>query len=119
MTMIENRAKTTRRLLRNQHGQSVVEYLIVIGALVSALIAAPSAFNMVRGMMQNKYSSYSFGVAISDPPTSDFDEEVKRDAKAVKEAMDALHALEQFIEHPSLPEPYKPHWPDVSNMLKE
>lgn len=117
MTAIGNAIKTTRSLLRNQHGQSAVEYLVVVGALVSALIAAPSIFSEVRDMMQNKYSSYSFGVAISDPPTSEFDEKVKRDANAVKEAIDALHKLENFVEHPPHPEFEKPDWPDLSNML--
>jgi len=114
MTEIRKSANTTRPLLRGQRGQSAVEYLVVVGALVSALIAAPSAFDMVRGMMQNKYRSYSFGIAISDPPTSIFDEKVDRDADTVKEAMDALHKLEKFIAHPSLPEPEKPDWPGMS-----
>ena len=119
MTVIENGIHTTRSLLRNQHGQSAVEYLIVVGALVSALIATPSAFNMFRDMMQNKYRSYSFGIAISDPPTSEFDEKVKRDANAVKEAIDALHKLEKFVEQPPHPDFEKPDWPDFnfSNML--
>lgn len=117
MTAIGNSTNTTRFLLRNQHGQSAVEYLIVVGALVSALVAAPSAFNMIRGMMQNKYSSYSFGIAISDPPSSHFDEDVKKGANEVKEAIDALHELEKIVEHPPRPEFEKPDWPDVSNML--
>ena len=119
MTAIENGIHMKRSLLRNQHGQSAVEYLIVVGALVSALIATPSAFEMVGDMMQNKYRSYSFGIAISDPPTSEFDEKVKQDANAVKEAIDALHKLEKFVEQPPHPDFEKPDWPDFnfSNML--
>lgn len=117
MTAIGNTIQTARSLVRDQDGQSAVEYLVVVGALVSALIAAPSAFDMIRDMMQNKYRSYSFGIAISDPPTSGFDEKVKRDANAVKEAIDTLHKLEQFVEHPPHPEIEKPNWPDVSDML--
>lgn len=114
MQMIRSSAKTARSILRCQLGQSAVEYLIVVGALVSALIVAPSAFHMVRDMMQSKYRSYSFGIAISDPPSSAFDEEVARDANTVKEVMNTLHTLENFIENPSLPDFEKPKWPAMT-----
>ena len=114
MRVIRSSPNTARSILRCQRGQSAVEYLIVVGALVSALVAAPSAFHMVRDMMQSKYQSYSFGIAISDPPTSTFDEEVARDANTVKEVMNTLHTLENFIEHPSLPDFEKPKWPAMA-----
>ncbi|BDD88928.1 hypothetical protein [Desulfofustis limnaeus] len=109
----------------NQKGQSAVEYLVVVGVLVTSLIAAPSLFSMVRTMMFDKYRSYSFGVAISDPPSSAFDREVEEDADKVKKVMTALHDLEQFIEHPSWPEPGVPDWPgkkvieDFEHLLHE
>ena len=117
MTMIGKNRHPARLVPRNEHGQSAVEYLVVVAALVSALVAAPSAFDMVREMLHNKYRGYSFGVAISDPPTSAFDDKVKRDANAVKEAIDTLHALEHFVEHPPHPEFDKPEWPDWSKFL--
>lgn len=117
MTMIGKNRHPARLVPRNEHGQSAVEYLVVVAALVSALVAAPSAFDMVREMLHNKYRGYSFGVAISDPPTSAFDDKVKRDANAVKEAIDTLHKLEHFVEHPPHPEFDKPEWPDWSKFL--
>lgn len=98
-------------MLPGQAGQSAVEYLVIVSVLVASLIAAPSLFSMVRTMMLDKYRSYSFAVAISDPPSSTFDREVAEDADKVKQVMTALHDLEEFIEHPSWPEPDIPGWP--------
>ena len=98
-------------VMPDQKGQSAVEYLIVVGALVTSLIAAPSMFSTVRTMMLDKYRGYSFGVAISDPPSSAFDKEVEENGDKVKKITTALHDLEEFIEHPSWPDPDMPEWP--------
>ncbi len=108
---MSKRAVSEQPLLANQKGQSAVEYLVVVGALVTSLIAAPSLFSMVQTMMFDKYRSYSFAVAISDPPSSTFDREVEQDAEKVKKVMTALHDLKEFIEHPSWPDPATPDWP--------
>jgi hypothetical protein len=94
-----------------QRGQAAVEYLVVVGALVTALVALPSVFELVRESLQSKYQSYSFAVAISEPPRSAFDREVAADAHKVEEVMRVLHDLEKFLAHPSLPDVHKPDIP--------
>ena len=59
-------------LLASQSGQSAVEYLVICGVLIMALITAPSFYGTMSRTMKNKYRSYYFGVAISDPPRKAF-----------------------------------------------
>jgi hypothetical protein len=111
MNMTRNSTPHLNATLTNQRGQSAVEFLVVVGALISALVAMPSAFSMVQDMLRDKYRSYSFGIAISDPPDSIFDDTVARDAAKIKKVVDTLHDVEKFIKQPSLPDVAKPTLP--------
>lgn len=104
--------------LDGQRGQAAVEYLVVVGALVTALVTLPSVFDVVRESLQSKYQSYSFAVAISEPPRSVFDREVAADAHKVEEVMRVLHDLEEFLAHPSLPDFDKPDIP-ATDFIKD
>ena len=88
--------------LRNARGQSTIEYLVVTGALIATLISMPSIYKAVSDTMQDKYKSYAFGIAISDPPRKAFDDTVQKDADKVKEVLDILSDLGQLIENLSL-----------------
>lgn len=69
--------------LADRRGQSAVEYLVVVSALIFFLLAAPSIYKTFSLTMQYKYKSYAFGVSISDPPSKHFDDEVKGDIDRV------------------------------------
>lgn len=87
------------RHIRNDRGQSIVEYLIVSAAIVASLITAPSIYQEISGTLKNKYKSYAFGVAVSDPPRKTFDDQVKKDADEVKHILDILKDIEHFFEN--------------------
>ncbi len=74
------------RFLRgNEKGQSAVEYLVVMAALMASLITLPNIYHTVSHTMQDKYTSYAFSVAISDPPSKQFDDTVHQGADILKE----------------------------------
>jgi hypothetical protein len=75
---------------RNQSGQSSVEYLVVTGALIAGLITLPNIYDTFSHTMQDKYKSYAFSVAISDPPSKQFDDEVHHTADIIEEIEDLL-----------------------------
>lgn len=64
---------TIQRLLHCSRGQAAVEYIVICGILVATLLAAPSVYDQVSTTLANKYRSYVFSVAITDPPSSEFD----------------------------------------------
>ncbi|MDD2557004.1 MAG: hypothetical protein RBR43_00810 [Desulfuromonadaceae bacterium] len=55
--------------------------------------------------MQNKYHSYAFSVAISDPPSKVFDDAIQRDSAKIEHVLEALEEIEKDIEHAHLPDP--------------
>lgn len=104
--MLHLRKRTGNRrkffCFRNEKGQSTIEYLVVTGVLIASLISMPSIYKAISDTMQDKYKSYAFGVAISDPPRKAFDDTVQKDADKVKEVLDTLKDLGQFIENLTL-----------------
>lgn len=108
------KAKT---LLTCNRGQSTVEYVVVVTALIAFLMGTHSVFFQVHKVFVDKYKSYCFGVSISDPPSIAFDEMVDKDSSKV---MHELKKLEDFIEHPDLPSSDLPFLPDdVKKLLKK
>ena len=87
---------------RNERGQSTIEYLVVTGVLIISLVSMPSIYKAISDTMQDKYKSYAFGIAISDPPRKAFDDTVQKDADKVKEVLDTLKDLGKFIENLTL-----------------
>ena len=93
--------------IQNEKGQSAVEYLVICTALVSILLMSSSQdsmYNIVSHTMQEKYKSYAFGVSISDPPSKQFDDEVKQDADKVKEVLNTLSKIERLISDTIVPD---------------
>ncbi len=93
--------------IQNERGQSAVEYLIMCAALVTLFITTSSEnsiYNMISHTIHDKYSSYAFGVSISDPPDKAFDDKVKEDAAKVKEVLDELENIEDLISDIELPD---------------
>jgi ABC-type lipoprotein release transport system permease subunit len=88
----------------NERGQSTIEYLIVTGILVMALITMPSIYATISHTMQNKYKSYCFGVAISDPPRKAFDDAINQDADKVQEVLNAFDELADFMKNVIVPD---------------
>jgi hypothetical protein len=97
-------------------GQSTVEYLVVTFVLVAALIKGPGIYHTVTDTMENKYHSYSFGVAISDPPRKAFDDAVNEDYEKIKKVLDPLDELKRLINEiiiPDFKEGKLPSWESV------
>lgn len=101
---------------RNERGQSTVEYLIVTGAVVFFIIGSPNLYDEMSHIMQNKYKSYSFGVAISDPPRKAFDDDVREVTGKIKDLLD-------YIKDIIFPDPsglfHMPTWSELYDILKK
>lgn len=127
--MIEMKWKMSARLFKaivdiwkqlvsagNDRGQSTIEYLIVTGAVVAALLTGPHIYNKVINTMHNKYHSYSFGIAISDPPRKAFDDTVQKDASKVYNIFKIFDEIEDLFTDsvfPDLSEGKLPSWDDI------
>lgn len=100
----------------NDRGQSTIEYLIVTAAVIGALISVPNFYNKVSNTMQNKYHSYSFGIAISDPPRKAFDDSVRKDAGKIERIFKIFDEIENLFRDsifPDLSEGKLPSWDDI------
>ncbi|MBU0969225.1 MAG: hypothetical protein KKC20_01195 [Proteobacteria bacterium] len=73
---MSNNLRHIKNRIRCNRGQSTVEYVVVTSALLAALMAAPSVSDTLVQTFYNKYESYSFGIAISDPPREETDKKV-------------------------------------------
>lgn len=82
----------------NNRGQSTIEYLVVTFILVAMLITSPSIYNSFSGVMANKYHSYAFGIAISDPPRKAFDDTIEKDMDRITKIFDVIDEIEDLIE---------------------
>lgn len=94
--------------LADERGQSTIEYLLVCSILISVLIKGPGIYNEVSSAIENKYHSYAFSVAISDPPRKAFDDEIRKDAAKIEHVLDVLEDIEDDIE--------QAHIPDISDI---
>ncbi len=104
--------------LGNNRGQSTIEYLIVTFVLVAALIAMPSIYETGSATLKNKYHSYSFAVAISDPPRKDFDDTIKKDADKIEHILDTFGKIEDLISNsifPDIKQGKLPSWNDIKS----
>jgi len=106
------------QLLFNNKGQAAIEYLVVCLVLITALIKAPAIYDTLSGVMKNKYHSYSFGVAISDPPRKAFDDALTKDANKILSIFDVLKEIEDDIENVNLPDPDDLKLPSWDNIKK-
>jgi len=102
----------------NQSGQSAVEYLVICGVLIMALITMPSIYHTMGHTMKNKYRSYCFGVAISDPPRKAFDDAINKDADKVQEVIDAIKNIGEFIGNVIVPDILHGRLPDQEEIEK-
>ncbi len=112
------RRKGRNFLLCGNKGQSTVEYLIVTFVLVAALIKGPGMYQTVTHTMKNKYHSYSFGIAVSDPPRKAFDDEISKDLEKVNKAVDSLDEIKRLIDDTILPDIKKGELPSWNNVKK-
>ena len=103
-------------VLRGNKGQSTVEYLVVTFVLVAALVKGPGIYHTVTDTMENKYHSYSFGIALSDPPRKAFDDAVNEDYEKIKKVLDPLDELKRLMNDIIIPDFKKgelPSWKSV------
>lgn len=89
----------------NESGQSTIEYLVVCFILIAVLVKGPGVYQRMSGTMQNKYHSYAFSVAISDPPSKTFDDALHQDAAKIEHVLEVLEEIEKDIESAHLPDP--------------
>ena len=83
--------------LTNQCGQSTTEYVVIILFMLFAFMGKNAITEQLQTTFHNKYKSYAFGVAISDPPSKAFDDEVKDKTDRVKTVIDSLKNIIDII----------------------
>lgn len=84
-----------KQILFSSSGQSTVEYVVVVTALIAVLMGTHSVFSEVRTVFIDKYRSYCFGISISDPPSVTFEKKIEKDSKT---ALNDLKEIESFIK---------------------
>lgn len=95
----------------NECGQSSVEYLVVTGALIASLITLPNIYDTISHTMRDKYKSYAFSVAISDPPSKQFDDKVHHTA-------DIIEQIEDLLSNTIFPDIAKGKMPSLTDIKK-
>lgn len=93
-----NRRRSPLFGLLNNNGQGAVEYLIVTLCLIATLLSAPSIYTSISDTMSNKYKSYCFAVAISEPPTKAFDDGAQKVGDFIHMIDEVIGAIEDLIE---------------------
>lgn len=88
----------------NERGQSTIEYLIVCFTLVTILITTGHIYTKVSDTMQNKYNSYSFAIAISDPPRKAFDDSVQKETGKVERIFKIFGEIENLFRNSVFPD---------------
>jgi len=114
------RAVRTNQRLDNR-GQSTIEYLIVTFTLVVALVSFPSIYDVIGSTVKNKYHSYSFAVAVSDPPRKAFDDRVSKDVDKIENILNVFEDIEDLMRDsilPDLKQMKMPAWKDVEKFGK-
>ena len=91
-------SQQTDRNSDNQSGQSAVEYLVILTALLIIVPLWPSIYQQFSHTMQDKYSSYAFAVSISDPPSKTFDDNVKKDTGKVGHFLKTLKDIGEVLK---------------------
>lgn len=100
----------------DERGQSTIEYLVVTFVLVASLIAVPNLYETSSDTLKNKYHSYSFAVAVSDPPRKAFDDEVEHDADKIEKILDIIEEIADLMNNsvfPDLKAGKLPSWEDI------
>lgn len=95
----------------NARGQSTIEYMVVCLFLIAGLLKGPGIYQKTSSVIENKYHSYTFSVAISDPPSKAFDDEIHKDASKIEHVLDVLEEIEDDIENAHIPDPRDIHIP--------
>jgi len=57
-----------KRNIKNQRGQSMVEYLVVVTALIAALILGDDVMKQMRDALKGSYEGYSYTLSIAEMP---------------------------------------------------
>ncbi len=91
-------SRQTERTSNSQSGQSAVEYLVILTALLIIVPLWPSVYRQLSHTMQDKYSSYAFAVSISDPPSKAFDDEIKKDTGKVGHFLKTLKDIGKVLK---------------------
>jgi len=105
----------------DNRGQSTIEYLIVTFVLVAVLVSAPSIYDMVGTTLKNKYQSYSFAVAVSDPPRKAFDDSITKEADKIKHILNVFEEIGDLMRDsifPDIKQMKMPDWKDIEKFGK-
>lgn len=99
-------------LLKNRSGQSTVEYVAVLTAIFLIAGLGRGTVSTLAETIRQKYRSYCFSVAISDPPGKKIDQLTTSDDPAV--ALLAFDRMTQGTEHRDPDELEMPVMPDIA-----
>ena len=100
-----------RLRVHNERGQSSIEYLVVTGALIVSLITLPNIYDSISHTMRDKYKSYAFSIAISDPPSKQFDDTVHHTA-------DTIEQIEELLSDTIFPDIAQGKMPAITDIKK-
>lgn len=55
-------------IIKNQRGQAMTEYIVVLAALMVALFSAEDVMKQMRDAMKGSYEGYSYTLSIAEMP---------------------------------------------------
>lgn len=55
-------------IITKQRGQSMVEYIVVVAAIIAALVVGKDVMKAMRDATKGSYEGYSYGVSMSELP---------------------------------------------------
>jgi len=110
------KARHHERDFAGDSGQSTVEYLIVTFVFVAALIFPTSVYDVISTTLKNKYHSYAFGVAISDPPRKKFDDTFNKGAEEVEKVKATFEKVEDLMDGKNFPVSFNEKLPSLGEI---
>ncbi len=57
-----------KKLTKRQRGQSMVEYVVIVGAIIAALYSADDVMKLMRDTMKGSAEGYSYAISVAELP---------------------------------------------------
>ena len=54
--------------IKLQQGQSMVEYVVIVGAIIAALYSADDVMKLMRDTMKGSAEGYSYAISVAELP---------------------------------------------------
>jgi len=60
--------KNKCKKIERQQGQAMVEYVVIVGAIIAALYSADDVMGLMRDTMKGSQEGYSYAISIAELP---------------------------------------------------